>query len=328
MTKITDVAKRAGVAKSTVSNVLTGKKFVSESLKLKVLKACEEMDFHPNFYASRLSAKHTNIIALLLESSLKLKDNAFYKTLLFSCVEHAASFGYSLLIYYDENKDKLLSTLRQGSSPIDGAIIMAPCIDDDRLAAMESNCINCTVIGRPASGSVSYVDTDNKKLTYNVTDVLLDRYPGGVWLFNSAENMTISYDRRSGFETAYTAHGKSAEGRVVELEACDAATGRTMASDKVAKGCAFITANELLADGVRDAVEEKGLDIGEDVGIFSLGKSPECGREYDWLSCASQDYEKIAEEAVRLLVAKIAGDPVDNVLLDSSLTLSDSVKIS
>ena len=53
--KIKDVAERAGVAKSTVSNALTGNKYVSEELKQKILKICEEMNYHPSFYASKMA---------------------------------------------------------------------------------------------------------------------------------------------------------------------------------------------------------------------------------------------------------------------------------
>lgn len=326
MAKITDVARRAGVAKSTVSNVLTGKKFVSEELKEKVLKVCEEMDFHPNFYASRLSSKRTDIIALLLESSKTFRDDSFYKTLLFSCVEAVAAYGYSLLIYYDENKENLLNKLRCGSSPIDGAIVMTPCIDDERLAAIENNCIDCTVIGRPAADSLSFVDTDNRKVTYDVALMMLKKYNKGVYLLNSAENMTISCDRKSGFCDAYAETGKNSEGKEVELGICDENAGYEVSKNKIEKDCAFITANELVADGVRRAVLEKGLRVGEDVGIFSLGISPENTKNYEWLSTASQDYRKIAEEAVKQLIAKIRGQEVSNVLLNSKLTLSESVR--
>ena len=41
MVTIKDIAERAGVAKSTVSNALTGKKYVSDDLKQKILDICE-----------------------------------------------------------------------------------------------------------------------------------------------------------------------------------------------------------------------------------------------------------------------------------------------
>ena len=102
---IIDVAKHAGVAKSTVSNVLSGKKFVSEKLKQRVLQACEELDYHPNFYASALSSKKTNIIALLLESSENIEQK-MYKNLVTACIKEASIYNYALLVYYNSKNEK------------------------------------------------------------------------------------------------------------------------------------------------------------------------------------------------------------------------------
>ena len=138
MVKITDVAAKAGVAKSTVSNVLTGRKFVSEELRQKVLTACKELDFQPNFCASGLSGGSTHIIALVMEATADIDVYPFYKDLLLSCMRTASTLGYSLLVYYDSDKNKLMQTLRQGRAPIDGAILLTPGVDDERLSQMES----------------------------------------------------------------------------------------------------------------------------------------------------------------------------------------------
>ena len=95
--KITDVAERAGVVKSTVSNVLTGKKFVSEELRKKVLDACEELDFHPNFYASALSGHKSDIVALLLESSDEV-DRKIYQKVIMGCLKQSSKSGYSFKV--------------------------------------------------------------------------------------------------------------------------------------------------------------------------------------------------------------------------------------
>ncbi len=102
---IIDVAKKAGVVKSTVSNVLTGKKYVSPELQKKVLDACEELDYHPNFYASALSGKKSNIIALLLENSDDIEQK-MYKNLIVACIKEASLHGYSLLVYYNSDKER------------------------------------------------------------------------------------------------------------------------------------------------------------------------------------------------------------------------------
>ena len=48
---IKDVAKLAGVSTATVSNVLTGRKNVSESLRRRVNEASAELDYKPNSIA-------------------------------------------------------------------------------------------------------------------------------------------------------------------------------------------------------------------------------------------------------------------------------------
>ena len=65
MISINDVARKVGVAKSTVSNALTGKKYVSPELKEKVLKACKELDYTP-----KLQLLKRNILYYYLQTMI------------------------------------------------------------------------------------------------------------------------------------------------------------------------------------------------------------------------------------------------------------------
>ena len=66
MVSIKDVAKRAGVAISTVSKVVNGYPNVSEATKKKVNAAIEEVNFVPNAVASALSSKQSARVALII----------------------------------------------------------------------------------------------------------------------------------------------------------------------------------------------------------------------------------------------------------------------
>ena len=329
MVKITDVAKRAGVAKSTVSNVLTGNKFVSDELKQKVLSACAEMDFHPNFYASGLSNKKTNIIALLLENRAELESQSFYKDLMIACVSQASQRGYSVLVYYNSDKEKLLNTLRQGIAPIDGAILMAPCIDDERLKQMESNRTNCVVIGRPdkTDSNLEYVDVDNKLLVQTVTEKLISLYGKEVYLINSIKNLTISEDRQQGFETTCANHGIDVSTHVVETMSSSEQEGYEIASKLVKGGIAIITANGRTAKGVYRAIADKNLAVGKDVGVFALGCSQSNGSFEPTLSVAKQDYTLLGKTAVDLLVDQIENGASDkHILVNSEIIYAKSIE--
>lgn len=325
--KITDVAEKAGVAKSTVSNVLTGRKFVSDELKAKVMDACRELDFHPNFYASGLSSHKSNIIALLLESSNNV-ERPIYSELIIACLKEASKHGYSLLIYYNTDNEQLLKTLRYGGAPIDGAILMTPCVDDERLKQITSDCIDCVLIGRPADGiNLNYVDIDNVKLVNDVCEKLISAYGTDVYLINSDSSLTISQDRAKSFKIVCERYGIDYNAHSFESKQSCEADGYDFACKAIKKNSVFITANGVLAAGVYRAAEEKGLKIGEDVAVFALGRSQQHGWFKPQLSYAEQNYTVLGTKAVQILLAQIEeGEVKERVFIESNTVFTDSAK--
>lgn len=327
--KITDVAEKAGVAKSTVSNVLTGRKYVSDELKAKVMEACKELDFHPNFYASGLSSHKSNIIALLLESNNDI-ERPFYKELIVACLKEASKYGYSLLIFYNFDNEKLLNTLRQGMAPIDGAILMSPCVDDRRLKQIESDCIDCVVIGRPESElDLNYVDIDNIKLVKEICNRLIPVYGTDIYLINSDNSLTISQDRAKSFEDICKEYGIDFGAHIFESKQSSEADGYMFAGRVIKNNSIFITANGHLATGVYRAAEEAGLKIGDDVAVFALGRSQQHGSFKPQLSYAEQDYNLLGTKAVEMLIGQLSGAKVQSrMLVDSKTIFTASAKKS
>lgn len=71
MASIKDVAKRAGVAISTVSKVQNGYPGVSEDTKKRVNEAIAELNFTPNAVAAALSSKQSGRVAIILNLTEK-----------------------------------------------------------------------------------------------------------------------------------------------------------------------------------------------------------------------------------------------------------------
>lgn len=71
MSSIKDVAKRAGVAISTVSKVQNGYPGVSEDTRKKVNEAIAELNFTPNAVAAALSSKQSGRVAIILNLTEK-----------------------------------------------------------------------------------------------------------------------------------------------------------------------------------------------------------------------------------------------------------------
>lgn len=63
---IKDVAARSGFSTSTVSRALSGKIFVEEETKRKILEAVEELHYRPSMIAKSLKDKKTKTIAVMV----------------------------------------------------------------------------------------------------------------------------------------------------------------------------------------------------------------------------------------------------------------------
>ena len=76
---IKDVAKLSGVSITTVSLILNGNahKFASETVE-KVLKAKEELNYQPNYFAQQMIVKETKTIGVLVPDI----TNPFFSTLM------------------------------------------------------------------------------------------------------------------------------------------------------------------------------------------------------------------------------------------------------
>jgi DNA-binding LacI/PurR family transcriptional regulator len=62
---IVDIAKRLGLSPATVSNALTGERYVKKETIEKVKKLVKELDYKPNIIARALRSKKRNIVGLL-----------------------------------------------------------------------------------------------------------------------------------------------------------------------------------------------------------------------------------------------------------------------
>lgn len=90
---IHDVASRAGVSKSTVSNVVRGMAGVSEATRRRVHLAIDELGYQPNVLARHLVQQRTSILGVLVGDLA----NPFFAEMAKSVERHAAARGYTAM---------------------------------------------------------------------------------------------------------------------------------------------------------------------------------------------------------------------------------------
>jgi len=90
---ILDVASRAGVSKSTVSNVIRGVVGVSDETRSKVDSAIKQLGYRPNILARQLVQQRTNILGVVVGDLA----NPFYAEMAKSVERYAAARGYTAM---------------------------------------------------------------------------------------------------------------------------------------------------------------------------------------------------------------------------------------
>lgn len=328
---IKEIAKKANVAKSTVSNVLNGKKCVSPETAEKVLKVCREYDYKPNFFSKHLSnsksSVKTNIAALFLDSGNKDHFSKFYLDLLEGVITGLKQKNYDLLIYYNYDESDVLEKIRCGLSPVDGAIILSPRNKDLRISSLNQALIPYVVIGAINNKNISTIDANNKNLVVFVCKKMNENGYKNLCLLNSKPELTISTDRREGFITGMKKCGLNNNAQIL----CDDSPEnlKSRIEEAISKGTnGFITSDGQKAKLVYDACQKLNKKIGVDVAVFSLGYSQSINMLAfaPSLSYAYQDYTKIGHQACDILIENIESSKVNHTIVESEIRWGESLR--
>jgi len=129
------VAERAKVSPATVSRVLNNPGHVKEAARVRVLRAIEELNYHPNIYASTLARGRSRTLGLIV-SNLK---NPFFLDVFQALEADAHEKGFEVMVANTDYRPEQLLTqakLMQGRRVAGLAFIvseMAPTLIDELL---------------------------------------------------------------------------------------------------------------------------------------------------------------------------------------------------
>lgn len=174
MATIKDVAKKAGVAISTVSKVLNGYAGVSEGTKEKVNSAIAELNFTPNAVAAALSSKQSGRVAILLNSTKKTQAvDEIDMQYLTGAIHRAKELKLDVVtLFFSMLEDKgtleVINYLKAQS--VEGLIIFGMTRSDDFLKGLiDAREFKVVTVDAPfCNPDTSTVWIDQKKAQYDV----------------------------------------------------------------------------------------------------------------------------------------------------------------
>lgn len=171
---IGDVARAAGVSRSTVSYALSGKRVISAETRERIEAAIVELGFTPNAGARALATAHTSVLGLYLQ----FQEDEFAPAMLqyvLPVSTTARAHGYDLLMVTDAD---LVGAIRRTTSShmVDGVVLLDVTYDDARLGPLREARQPAVLIGyaRDSAGFDSF-DLDFGEAARMIVDHLAER---------------------------------------------------------------------------------------------------------------------------------------------------------
>ncbi|OON82926.1 LacI family DNA-binding transcriptional regulator [Streptomyces tsukubensis] len=159
MATIRDVARRAGVAPSTVSYVFNGSRTISEETRRRVQEAVDALGYHPRASARTLRSSRTQVIALAVPRAAGLQRSVDGRFAI-DVSDAANALGYDLLLTTSQEKTEGLRRVAL-SGLADAAVLMAVDLEDARIGLVRELSFPAALIGRPTDeGALPWTDLD------------------------------------------------------------------------------------------------------------------------------------------------------------------------
>lgn len=199
MATIGDVAREAGVSRSTVSSVLTGRKPVTPATREKIERAIAKLSFTVNSGARALATSRTMTLGLVF-SFQESKFVSSASTYVVALAEEARESGYGLMLLTGENGVSEVERILAGKS-VDGLIVMELIEDDPRLDAIRKGGVPAALIGMPEdTAGVDAVDLDYVAAGRLAVDNVLSQGARSLAIVGWPEPM---YERRATYATRF-----------------------------------------------------------------------------------------------------------------------------
>ncbi|MBJ9992304.1 MULTISPECIES: LacI family DNA-binding transcriptional regulator [Paenibacillus] len=323
---IDDVAREAGVSKSTVSRIINNVSGVKPYTKLKVNRVIQELGFTPNNTARSLKTKLSRQIALAIDDI----RNPYYPELAWAAEQVAKENDFRLvLINHYGNPSEELRVIKEASDMrVDGIVLLSISHPKTLTKVVREAAVPVALIGNyPEDMPADWVGLRENE-GYLAMDHLIRI---GRRRIAFAGNTTLHRGDR------YTAYVQSLSSHFIELNDSLVYTGERLAIDTGLEAAryfyhlderpdAVFAANDLVAIGVAQGLIDLGLRVPEDVAVVGIDNIPWCSLTTPKLSSVSNLVAEMGRIAVEKLILRIGDESkaFERIILEPRLIVRES----
>ncbi|MGE7650891.1 LacI family DNA-binding transcriptional regulator [Peribacillus frigoritolerans] len=309
---ITDIAKLAGVAKSTVSRYLNNGS-VSEATKNKIERVINETSYAPNAFAQSLKAKKTNIIGTIVP---RLDSYASSHTLI-GIDEQLRELNYQMLISntgQDLNRE-IENIYTLAKQKVAGMILLPTQVTDAHLEAFKELQLPVLLVGQQHETIHSIIHNDYEAAYDLGRHVLEKGHRKIAFLGVTGKDIAVGVMRKKGFQRAID-EKSDCEVRYYEtsFSITDALINVPSIIEEFTPSI-IVCATDNIAIGALKAAYLRGLKIPEDLSITGFGGYEVTEMIHPGITTAEFYYKEAGQMAAKSIVKLVNGEEIPKLSL-------------
>jgi LacI family transcriptional regulator len=330
MTRLKDIALKAGVSVMTVSKALRDQRDVSPTTKTRIKLLAQQMGYVPDSSAQGLRTRTSKLFGLVISSM----TNPIYSRVVLAIEERAHALGYDVLLAHTLNvPEREEACIRRFISRRVDGLFIAPVyrLDAEARAYREvlDRRIPTVLLGHAAPFCSQFVnvETDDLLASYATTRHLLKLGHKRIAFFTGPLVTPWTQERFEGYRRALREAGLDVDdklifqaGRTIEEGAKAASQMLNESSDATA----VQAVNDVVAVGCAETLLNHGVRIPQDVSVAGFGNILLGEHSRVPLTTTRQPKFRLGSNAVELMQQLLAGQRPESRRLPAELIVRAS----
>jgi DNA-binding LacI/PurR family transcriptional regulator len=326
-----DVARLAGVSRTTVSFVLNGREGIriSRATRERVVEAANLLGYQANASASQLARGASLTIGLILHMDApQMAADALLPQLVHGLGQAAQGANYQVLIESLPPSDGSYRRLLH-SHRVDGLIVSGPLVEDGELKGIFDDGFPVVIHGHAIEPSAPSVDVDNVAGARTAVAHLVEHGHNRIAMITNAPlSYASARDRVEGYKLALSDAGIEFDPGLVTEGNLLAQSGNAALTElrRERSFTAVFAASDAVALGAMGAARAAGLRIPDDLSFVGFDDIPLAADFDPPLTTIGIPAYDLGRTVGNILLAQIRGEPVpQRTLLDTALQVRKSV---